>query len=138
MVYMSDGDGVVRKAVDAVRAKGVRVALDDFGTGYASLTHLLTMPVDILKIDKSFVARLAANSASMAIVDGLIRIANKLDIRVVAEGVETEEQASLLRDAGCTLGQGFLFSRAVDRRATTALLVDRMQRPVKKPRKAAL
>jgi diguanylate cyclase (GGDEF)-like protein len=126
-VYMSDNDRVVQKAVEALRAKGLRVALDDFGTGYASLTHLLTVPVDIIKIDQTFVARLAPDDASMAIVDGLVRIANKLDIRVVAEGVETEEQARLLHSVGCVLGQGYLFSRAVDRHATTALLNDRMQ-----------
>src|SRR3546814_20351775 len=68
---------------------GLRVALDDFGTGYASLTHLLTVPVDIIKIDKSFVARLAPGDASMAIVEGLLQIARDLEIRVIAEGIET-------------------------------------------------
>jgi EAL domain-containing protein (putative c-di-GMP-specific phosphodiesterase class I) len=87
------------------------------------------VPVDIIKIDKSFVDRLPLGGASLAIVEGLVQIARKLDIRVIAEGVETEEQAALLRDVGCTLGQGYLFSRAVDRRATTALLVNRAQRP---------
>lgn len=128
-VYMGDGGRVVQKAVESLRSRGIRVALDDFGTGYASLTHLLTVPVDIIKIDKSFVDRLPLGGASLAIVEGLVQIARKLDIRVIAEGVETEEQAALLRDVGCTLGQGYLFSRAVDRRATTALLVNRPQRP---------
>jgi diguanylate cyclase (GGDEF)-like protein len=127
-VYMGDGDRLVRKAVETLRGKGLRVALDDFGTGYASLTHLLTVPVDIIKIDKSFVNRLAPGNASMAIVEGLLQIARKLDIRVIAEGVETEEQAELLKAAGCILGQGYLFSRAVDRNATTDLLIDRAQR----------
>ncbi|MFC3556240.1 putative bifunctional diguanylate cyclase/phosphodiesterase [Sphingomonas qilianensis] len=126
-VYMGDDDGSVQSAVEALRAKGLRVALDDFGTGYASLTHLLTVPVDIIKIDKSFVDRLAVGNASMAIVEGLLQIARKLDIRVIAEGVETENQADLLRGAGCVLGQGYLFSRAVDRNATTQLLVERGQ-----------
>jgi diguanylate cyclase (GGDEF)-like protein len=126
-VYMGDGDRMVRKAVETLRAKGLRVALDDFGTGYASLTHLLTVPVDIIKIDKSFVNRLARGNASMAIVAGLLQIANKLDIRVVAEGIETEDQADLLKAAGCILGQGYLFSRAVDRDATTELLIERAQ-----------
>jgi diguanylate cyclase (GGDEF)-like protein len=122
-VYMGDGDRVVQKAVRELRAKGLRVALDDFGTGFASLTHLMTVPVDIIKIDKSFVDRLAPGDASMAIVEGLIDIATKLDIRVVAEGIETEDQARQLQAIGCTLGQGFLFSHAVDRHATTALLL---------------
>jgi diguanylate cyclase (GGDEF)-like protein len=137
-VYMGDGDRMVRRAVETLRAKGLRVALDDFGTGYASLTHLLTVPVDIIKIDKSFVNRLAVGNASMAIVEGLLQIASKLDIRVIAEGIETEEQADLLRAAGCVLGQGYLFSRAVDRHATTDLLIERAQggeRPSVLPRK---
>jgi diguanylate cyclase (GGDEF)-like protein len=126
-VYMGDGDHIVQKEVEALRTKGLRVALDDFGTGFASLTHLMTVPVDIIKIDKSFVDRLAPGDASMAIVEGLIGIATKLNIRVVAEGIETERQARQLQAIGCTLGQGYLFSRAVDRDATTALLLDRSQ-----------
>lgn len=127
-VYMGDAGRSVQKGVESLRAKGFRVALDDFGTGYASLTHLLTVPVDIIKIDKSFVDRLAPGNASMAIVEGLLQIAKKLDIRVIAEGIETETQADLLRTAGCVLGQGYLFSRAVDRRATTDLLLEKAQR----------
>ena len=112
-----------------MRARGLRVALDDFGTGYASLTHLLTVPVDIIKIDKTFVDRLSAEPRrAPAIVEGLIGIATKLDIRVVAEGIETEEQARHLRSLGCALGQGYLFSRPMDRHATTALLLSRAQR----------
>lgn len=99
-VYMGDGDPFIGNTVEALRAKGLRVALDDFGTGYASLTHLLTVPVDIIKIDKSFVDRLAPGNASMAIVEGLLQIAAKLDIRIIAEGIETEEQANLLQGAG--------------------------------------
>jgi EAL domain-containing protein (putative c-di-GMP-specific phosphodiesterase class I) len=131
-VYMGDGDRSVRSAVETLRAKGFRVALDDFGTGYASLTHLLTVPVDIIKIDKSFVDQLAPGNASMAIVEGLLQIAGKLDVRVIAEGIETKEQADLLQSAGCVLGQGYLFSRAVDRHATTILLSERAQRPEKR------
>ncbi|MGY2733780.1 sensor domain-containing phosphodiesterase [Sphingomonas sp. UYP23] len=126
-VYMGDGDNAVQNAVEVLRAKGLRVALDDFGTGFASLTHLMTVPVDILKIDKSFIDRLAPGDASMAIVEGLIQIVQKLNIRVVAEGVETEDQASQLQAIGCVLGQGYLFSRAVDRHATTTLLIERAQ-----------
>lgn len=123
-VYMGRGDRTVQKAVESLRAKGLRVALDDFGTGFASLTHLMTVPVDIIKIDKSFVDRLRPGDPSIAIVDGLIRIAGKLDIRVVAEGIETESQARQLQSFGCTLGQGYLFSEAVDRHTTTRLLAE--------------
>ncbi|GGE72026.1 putative bifunctional diguanylate cyclase/phosphodiesterase [Sphingomonas prati] len=123
-VYMGHGDHVTERAIKALRSKGLRVALDDFGTGFASLTHLLTVPVDIIKIDKSFVDRLHPGDGSMAIVEGLIRIAGQLNIRVVAEGIETEDQAQLLRSMGCVLGQGYLFSRAVDRTTITTLLLD--------------
>ncbi len=76
----------------ASRSSGFRVALDDFGTGYASLTHLLSVPVDAIKIDRSFVSRLLPGDPSMVIVEGIIEIARKLGIRVVAEGIETIEQ----------------------------------------------
>lgn len=126
-VYMGDTGRHVRRTVQALRRKGLRVALDDFGTGYASLTHLLSVPVDIIKIDKEFVDGLAPGVPKMAIVEGLIQIAKKLDIQVIAEGIETEDQAEQLRAAGCVLGQGYLFSHAVDRMAITALLLDRAQ-----------
>ncbi len=126
-VYMGKGGSVVQDAIEALRTKGLRVALDDFGTGYASLTHLLTVPVDILKIDRSFVSRIAAGNASMAIVEGLVQIAGKMGIRVIAEGIETEAQADRIRAAGCMLGQGYLFSQAVDRDATTRLLLQHAQ-----------
>lgn len=83
-VYMGEGDQAVQKAIRALRAKGLRVALDDFGTGFASLTHLLTIPVDIIKIDKTFIDHLATDSVSTTIVESLVRIAARMDIRVVA------------------------------------------------------
>ena len=126
-VYMGHGDRIVQRAVQKLRAKGLRVALDDFGTGFASLTHLLTVPVDNIKIDKSFVDRLEPGDASMAIVEGLILIAGKLDIGLVAEGIETEQQAQRLAAMGCALGQGYLFSRAVDYRTITDVLIDQAQ-----------
>src|SRR3546814_10100162 len=83
-----------------------------------SLTHLLTVPVDIIKIDKSFVARLAPGDASMAIVEGLLQIARDLEIRVIAEGIETDYQAQQLSALGCHLGQGYLYSEAEIGRAS--------------------
>ncbi|WP_293872502.1 MULTISPECIES: EAL domain-containing protein [unclassified Sphingomonas] len=128
-VYMGDGDQLIQAAIQSLRGKGIKVALDDFGTGFASLTHLLTVPVDIIKIDKTFVDHLAVDSVSMTIVEGLIRIAERMNIRIVAEGIESEEQAGLLAAAGCILGQGFLVSPALPRQQTTALLLSRAQRP---------
>ena len=121
-VYLGRRDRVVAREIEALRAAGVRVALDDFGTGYASLTHLVNVPVDIIKIDRSFIARLWPDDPSMVIVDGLIEIARRLDISLIAEGIETEVQASQLWTMGCMLGQGFAFARPTDRDTITALL----------------
>ena len=86
------------------------------------------MPIDIIKIDKSFIDRLVPGDAGIFIVEGLIGIARNLGIRVVAEGIETQSQADQLQILGCKLGQGYLFSRAVDRGAAATLLMNRGQR----------
>ncbi|MET0307740.1 MAG: EAL domain-containing protein [Sphingomonas sp.] len=127
-VYMGQRDDAIAREIQAMRAKGLRVALDDFGTGFASLTHLLTVPVDVIKIDKSFVQKLGPDNGSAAIIEGLLGIAKKLGIRVVAEGIERPDQVTQLRAFGCDLGQGYLFSRAVDRHATTTLLLQEAQK----------
>jgi diguanylate cyclase (GGDEF)-like protein len=127
-VYLGRRDKVVARQIALLRESGLQVALDDFGTGYASLTHLLSVPVDAIKIDRSFIARLWPDDPSMTIVQGLIDIARKLGIRVIAEGIEAEVQASQLWAMGCQLGQGFAFSRAVDRWAMTDLLRRHSQR----------
>ncbi len=121
-VYLGQRDHVVANEIQALRTRGMRVALDDFGTGFASLTHLLTVPVDIIKIDKSFVDRLVPGDAAIFIVEGLVGIAKNLGIRVVAEGIEASHQAEQLLGIGCSLGQGYLYSKAVDRIAATTLL----------------
>ncbi|WP_333836104.1 putative bifunctional diguanylate cyclase/phosphodiesterase [Novosphingobium sp.] len=114
-------DNVVAREIKRLRDRGVCVALDNFGTGQASLTSLLSVPVDIIKIDGSFIARLWPGDPSMVIVPGLIDMAKQLDVRIVAEGIETEVQASQLWTMGCMLGQGFAFSQAVDRMEMTDL-----------------
>ena len=121
-VYLGQRDHVVADQIKSLRAMGMRVALDDFGTGFASLTHLLTVPVNIIKIDRSFVDRLVPGDGAVVIVEGIIRIATKLGLRVVAEGIKTDSQLGQLLSFGCTLGQGYLFSKAVDRDAAAALL----------------
>ncbi len=120
-VYMGRADQLVATAIQAIRSAGLRVALDDFGTGYASLTHLLSVPVDLIKIDKCFIDRMVDRNGR-SIVEGLLHIARNLDLKVVAEGVEREDQAGGLWGIGCALGQGYLFSPAVDRDHATALL----------------
>jgi diguanylate cyclase (GGDEF)-like protein/PAS domain S-box-containing protein len=98
------------RALRELSAAGVRIAIDDFGTGYASLDHLREMPADVLKIDRSFVAGMAANSPDSALVAAAIAMGRALDMEVVAEGIETTEQVADLRELGCRLGQGFLFA----------------------------
>jgi diguanylate cyclase (GGDEF)-like protein len=99
------------RALRELSQAGVRIAIDDFGTGYASLDHLREMPADILKIDRSFVAGMTANSPDSALVAAAIAMGRALEMEVVAEGIETSEQVADLRELGCPLGQGFLFAR---------------------------
>ena len=101
---------------------GVRIALDDFGTGYSSLSHLKRFPIDTLKIDQSFVRNLAADADDASIVSAVIGMGKGLQIRVVAEGVETREQLAFLRRQGCPEGQGYYFSRPGSVREFSQLL----------------
>ncbi len=97
----------------AIRAIGITIAIDDFGTGFSSLSYLSKLPVDTLKIDRSFVSDMAARSEGLALVSTIISLAHSLKLKVVAEGVETEEQMNLLRLLNCDEIQGFLFSKPV-------------------------
>ncbi|MCP5385994.1 MAG: EAL domain-containing protein [Novosphingobium sp.] len=111
------------EAIEALRSRGLRVALDDFGTGGGLLMPLLSMPVDMIKIDKVLVDRLAVDGAGAAVIGGLLHTARDLKIGVVAEGIENEAQAVQLMRLGCELGQGYHFSKVLDREAATSLLV---------------
>ena len=122
---MRDTERSVR-ALGALRALGVRVALDDFGTGYSSLSYLQQFPVDILKIDQSFVAAIEIGRADTSLAPAIVSLAANLRLRVVAEGVETEFQATTLRRLGCHLAQGFYFTRPVDPTAMRAVLAERL------------
>ncbi len=128
-VYLGQHDPAVAREIKRLRDNGLRVALDDFGTGFASLTHLLTVPVDIIKIDKTFIDHLTPTDPSAAVVEGLLGISTKLGIQVVAEGIEHEAQVALLRSFGYRLGQGYLFSKAVPRKVATRLLESFAQKP---------
>jgi EAL domain-containing protein (putative c-di-GMP-specific phosphodiesterase class I) len=103
----------VERALKTLSQSGVKIALDDFGTGYASLSHLKQFPVDIIKIDQSFVRDLGCDRGAEAIIGAVISLGRSLDIEVVAEGIETMRQHQLLRDQGCRYGQGFLYGKAV-------------------------
>ena len=96
--------------LEDIRAMGVRCAIDDFGTGYSSLSHLTQLPIDVLKIDRSFVSRIGQRNRGESIVAAVIAMAHGLGLSVVAEGVETAEQLAFLHASGCDQVQGFLFS----------------------------
>lgn len=126
-VYLGDRNGKIARQIKRLREAGFKIALDDFGTGFASLTHLLTVPVDVIKIDKSFIDLLGANEASTAIIEGLLHIAQRTGIKVVAEGIELESQEKLLLERGCMLGQGYLYSKALPGPEAASLLKERGQ-----------
>ncbi len=99
------------KRIEALKAKGVMLALDDFGTGYSSLTHLKLLPIDTIKIDRAFTAFILGENKEGVIIQSLIHMCDKMGLRIVAEGIENEEQLVYLRDNGCMIGQGFYLSR---------------------------
>ena len=109
-VAMSDVEatGVTLRALHEL---GVRVVLDDFGTGYSSLAYLSRLPLDVIKVDRSFVAGLGESPANLAIIRAVVGLAQGLGITVTAEGIEREDQLQALRELGCDRGQGFLFAR---------------------------
>ena len=110
---------LIGATIEKLHAAGVRIALDDFGTGYASLTHLQKFPVDAIKIDQSFVRSIATDPGSQAITSAVLELGRRLGKDVIAEGVETEEHAEILRAAGCRQAQGYYFARPMP---TEALL----------------
>jgi len=110
------------KKLEAVRVLGVSIAIDDFGTGYSSLGYLAKLPVHSLKIDRSFIITMLKDAAIMTLVSTIISMAHSLRLKVVAEGVDAEEQAEVLDRLGCDQLQGYLFSKPVDFDAITVLL----------------
>jgi EAL domain-containing protein (putative c-di-GMP-specific phosphodiesterase class I) len=105
-----------------LRALGVRLAVDDFGTGYSSISHLRQFPIDILKIDRSFVDTINDGEELPAIVRGLLDLSRTLQLETVAEGIESDVQLQRLRKEQCVLGQGFLFARPLPADEAEALL----------------
>ena len=100
-------------SLDAIRALGIRIAIDDFGTGFSSLSYLSTLPIDTLKIDRVFVTGMATDPHGLSLVSTIINLAHSLELKVVAEGVETDEQSKLLKLLKCDEMQGYLFSKPV-------------------------
>jgi diguanylate cyclase (GGDEF)-like protein/PAS domain S-box-containing protein len=109
-VLLRQEEGIAANLAELQRL-GVRLAIDDFGTGYSSLSYLRELPIDILKIDRSFVEGITASQRRLALAQGIVLIANTLGIGVVAEGIESVEQCELLTEMGCEYGQGYLLAR---------------------------
>ncbi|WP_217495322.1 bifunctional diguanylate cyclase/phosphodiesterase [Shewanella sp. MEBiC00475] len=108
---LMDNQAEVVDALEAIRMQGVAISIDDFGTGYSSFSYLKNYTIDYLKIDQSFVQNMSDNNKDIALCEAIIVMANKLNIKVIAEGIETEQQKQLLIQAGCHFGQGYLLSK---------------------------
>jgi diguanylate cyclase (GGDEF)-like protein len=119
---LADPEGGAAAALAAVRDTGVRIALDDFGAGYSSIGYLRQLPVDVLKIDRSFLTGTYRGGPGNALLEAIVAMASSLGLQVIPEGIEEHDQLALLRAMGCVLGQGFLLSRPVSPDAIDALL----------------
>jgi diguanylate cyclase (GGDEF)-like protein len=117
----ADVDGGIA-SLNLLKSLGVRIAVDDFGTGFSSLSTLASLPVDILKIDRSFVSGQASIAPSVPMLEGILGLADKLSLAVIAEGIENVEQLELLRTLGCSMGQGYLLARPASASAIRKLL----------------
>jgi len=120
-VIMRDAESSI-STLQKLKSLGIRLAIDDFGTGYSSLSYLRMLPLDVLKIDRSFVKGIGENAEDNAIVRAIISMSASLGLTVTAEGVETEEQATLLQEWSCDKAQGYLFARPLDAQHLTDLL----------------
>jgi diguanylate cyclase (GGDEF)-like protein len=126
---LNDTDSSVR-VLETLKAIGVRIAIDDFGTGYSSLSYVGRFPIDILKIDRSFVAALGGTSKEAALTSTIVDLAENLDLQTVAEGIEDSVQLGALRAMGCRMGQGFFFARPLHPGLVGALIDQQHQRSV--------
>ena len=120
-LIMQDIEANIRK-LRAVREMGVEVAVDDFGTGYSSLSYITRLPINTLKIDRAFIINMVSKPDDLSIVATIISLGHSLNLKVVAEGVETEEQKKLLRLLKCDEMQGYLFSKPLPSGEMEAML----------------
>src|SRR5262249_40293951 len=121
-VLMQGGEGAI-DSLNALKALGVHLALDDFGTGYSSLSYLRNLPVDTVKIDRSFIEGIDAGVGDgLSVLRGIVQLGHALGLVLVAEGIERASQVEALRELGCPFGQGFHFWRPLEREAVEELL----------------
>ncbi len=116
-------DDQVWAELEALRGSGIRIAIDDFGTGFSSLSYLADMPIDVIKVDRSFVGGVAASERRRTLVAGIVDLARTMGLDVVAEGIETTDDRDLLAEIGCPFGQGYLFSVPLSSAEVTRWLV---------------
>jgi EAL domain-containing protein (putative c-di-GMP-specific phosphodiesterase class I) len=109
-----DDPDAARRALFALRDQGAKIYIDDFGTGYSSLNYLVKLPVHALKVDRSFIQQMAKSAEARSVVASIISMAHNLNMKVVAEGVETSEDFGMLRDMGCDEVQGYFIARPLD------------------------
>jgi EAL domain-containing protein (putative c-di-GMP-specific phosphodiesterase class I) len=119
---LAGDEGRVANTITRLKTYNIQVAIDDFGTGYSSMAYLNRFSVDKLKIDQSFVRDMTTDRNSASVVTAIIRLAHSLDLRVIAEGVESEQQATSLQNLGCDEAQGYLFSKPVPPKSFVAFL----------------
>jgi EAL domain-containing protein (putative c-di-GMP-specific phosphodiesterase class I) len=119
---MPDTHNEIDATLKALNRAGVKTAIDDFGTGYSSLSYIKRFNIDIVKIDKSFVMNVTKDAQDQAICEAIVVMAHKLDMLVIAEGIETTEQYELLKSIGCDYAQGYLFSKPVNVDGIVSLL----------------
>lgn len=125
---MMEAPTAVVECLDGIRNMGVRIAMDDFGTGYSSLGALASLPIDTLKIDRSFISGLEVGQSNEKIVSAILSLAQSLQLEVVAEGVETESEHRYLVEKGCEVSQGYFFSRPLPEDKMTRLSVEERNR----------
>ncbi|OHC83871.1 MAG: hypothetical protein A3J87_00580 [Sideroxydans sp. RIFOXYB12_FULL_59_6] len=120
---MLEADSAIQEKLACLQAAGLQIAIDDFGTGYSALSYLSSFNFDYVKIDQSFVRDLETKPSNLALCSAIIVMAHKLGLKVIAEGVETEQQRQLLTDMGCDYGQGYFWSRPVPAETFEQLLL---------------
>ena len=116
----------IRRAFGELRRLGVGISIDDFGTGYSNLRYLESFPISEIKVDRSFVQGVAQSAAKRVIVESVVKFGAALDIRVVAEGIETEAERAIMQALGCSIGQGYLFAPPMEMARFEKVLDTRM------------
>jgi EAL domain-containing protein (putative c-di-GMP-specific phosphodiesterase class I) len=122
---------------ERLKSMGIRLAIDDFGTGYSSLSYLHRFPVDVLKIDRSFIERVGGADSDAELVATIVRLGQGLRLTTIAEGIEEETQVEALERIGCGVGQGYHFSRPLPAEGFSKLLASAMPEPAKRAVAAA-